>query len=289
LKYIPMKPRKRSVKDGPSNGGKDKCKPDQSTLIPEDPTMEHASLYFIYCTDSKRRELIGKCLDLCMEVRNHALGVENSPVSFSRIRYQLPFALALCRIPAQWNLTGETGATEFISDLMAFVQTQIGPNLQLSLDEISHLHAICMLCSITDDYVLGFEVVDRILCVSGRRLALEYLNEEVRLPRPGRGHVVTKLKDIVVGETSLLSTLSRQKRNEMFQWVTEAEIVIVCEAIAYVLSDVKSSDESNGWCYSATEDIVSIPKWTNIAIRIILEPARSAYLRNQVFISHHSM
>jgi hypothetical protein len=94
--------------------------------------------------------------------------------------------------------------------------------------------------------------------------------------------VCTKLKDIVVGESALLSTLRRSQRRAMFTWVTEADVQMVCEAISWVLLDTRSCEETNGWCYAACGDIVSVPKWANLSSKILIEPTRNAYLRNQV-------
>lgn len=168
------------------SSSKEKLRALQNSFIPEDPSLEHSDLYFLRHSDAKRRELILQCLDICLEVRKYSISEEDRVMlDFCEVRNQLPFALELCRIPAQWDDDGETGATEFISDLMAYLQTQCDSSFQLTRDEIVHLHAICMLCLITDDYVLGFEVIDRIIHISGRRPAIEFLCEEVRLVKPG--------------------------------------------------------------------------------------------------------
>jgi hypothetical protein len=95
----------------------------------------------------------------------------------------------------------------------------------------------------------------------------------------GRGHLCHKMANMVTGKEYHKGDKYLDKK---LAWVSEADITLVCNSIATVLMDLRSSCETNGWCYGAARDILSISRWTDVGCRIILEPARSAWLRNQV-------
>jgi len=245
-------------------------------FIAEDPTPENVTLYWRNFSKEERNKLKAQSKDFTVAaILSREEDEDDIDALFSTVRVGLCSALEYCRDATHWR----SGVPDIVSAIVCFCEEN-KEELSLTKTECGHLYAIGMLCHCMGDYELAFEVVDRVQQWCGGRNAVDFLVEEVLLPNPGRGHLLHKLTEIVLcGKTHCTDSKMLEK---LYSWVEEEDVLRVCEAIKLVLLDLRSTEETNGWCYLAAMDILQCQQWVEEACPILLEAAREAWVRNQV-------
>lgn len=253
---------------------------------PENPTINDAAKYIIKLSLERKKLLLGNCRDFFKFVYDYDAYCDDSEddevfdvEQFKKVRPQLPFVLEIFRDPREWFVGGKAGTTNIADKSLRCLCDHIGPDLQLSREEMEHLYYIGMISAVAQSFDLCYEVIDKVQETCGRAIGVHYLTEIAFHGGPGRGHLCHKLKNMIMGEC--ISPLSHRAK-VLFSWVNSAHVASVCVAIATVLTDIRSSPETNGWCFSAALSILESGKWTAVAAPLLIEPTRVAFLRGKV-------
>lgn len=169
----------------------------------------------------------------------------------------------------------EVGAVQIVDNVregLVFACHQgwfAGADSTLTATETEHLLAISKLASL-EDIELAYEVIDRVLKLAGRFTAAEILCKQLHRGLPSRGDTAGRLQQVLAGEGKVCIY-------EDYTWVDAAVVDMAGCAFKAVLTDKRSSPETNGYIFCAIHNLLMrLPHHARQLWELVGDSAREA-------------